>query len=170
MKKAVSIIATLLLTIGYCQAAMAGGDTVYINQSAPYVNARTIAKAILDECDLPLQQSELIAQLANEKGITVVRDNEAVKAGKGRILQVEITSAMSGGNAFIGHRKQVSVQGRLFENGTEIGDFIGIRSSMGGAFGGFKGSCSVLGRCVKTLAEDISAWLQNPAKDSRIGE
>ena len=170
MKKTVSIVAVLMSTTGFCQAALAGDDAIYISQTAPYADTRTITKAILDECELPQQQSELIAQLANEKGILVVRDNEAVKAGKGRVLQVEITNAMSGGNAFVGHRKQVSVKGRLFENGTEIGDFIGIRSSMGGAFGGFKGSCSVLGRCVKTLAQDITVWLKNPAKDSRIGE
>lgn len=170
MKKTISVIAAMLLTIGFCQTALAGGDTIYMSQTAPYSDTKLITKAILDECELPQQQSELIAQLASAKGILVVRDNEAVTAGKGRILQVEITNAISTGNAFVGHRKQVSVKGRLFENGTEIGDFSGIRSSMGGAFAGYKGSCSVLGRCVKTLAQDISSWLQNPAKDSRIGE
>jgi len=74
---------------------------------------------------------------------------EAVKAGKGRILYIEITNAISMGNPFMGHQKQVSVKGRLLEDGTEIGSFSGVRASMGGAFAGFKGSCSVLGRCVK---------------------
>jgi hypothetical protein len=170
MKKTTSTVTAALLSVGFCSVAIADSDTIYIAQTAPYSDTKKITRAILDECELPQQQSELIAQLASTKGILVVRDDEAVKAGKGRILQVEITDAISTGNAFIGHRKQVSVKGRLFDNGTEVGDFVGIRSSMGGAFAGYKGSCSVLGRCMKTLAVDISQWLKNPAKDSRIGE
>lgn len=170
MKKIIFIAVSAVLISAFCQAVYADSDTVYMSQTAPFSDAKIIGRAILDECQLPQHQAELIAQLAGAKGITVVRDDEAAKAAKGRVLQVEITNAVSSGNAFIGHRKQVSVKGRLFENGKEIGDFSGIRSSMGGAFAAYKGSCSVLGRCAKTLAEDIVLWLKNPAKDSRIGE
>jgi hypothetical protein len=41
---------------------------------------------------------------------------------------------------------------------------------MGGAFGGFKGSCSVLGRTVKALGKDIAQWLVQPAKGSQLGD
>jgi len=41
---------------------------------------------------------------------------------------------------------------------------------MGGAFGGFKGNCSVLGRTVKALGEDIAGWLTHPDKDGLLGD
>jgi hypothetical protein len=100
----------------------------------------------------------------------VIRDNEALKAGKGRLLHMEITNAVSMGNPSLGHQKQVSVKGRLFDDGIEIGSFSGMRSSMGGAFAGFKGSCSVLGRCLKALAGDITRRLKNPEIASRVDE
>ncbi len=102
-------------------------------------------------------------------GFEPVVDDQAAQAGKGRVLLVQISDAISSGNAFIGHRKAVVVKGRLIEDGKEIAAFTGTRSSMGGAFGGFKGSCSVLGRCLETLAKDIATWMRNP-RNTRIGE
>jgi hypothetical protein len=144
--------------------------TVTMGREMRYADPSAIAGAVLNDCKLPEQGAELLEVAARNAGITVVRDERAVKAGKGRTLQVEIVNVVSGGNAFIGHMKQVQVRGRLFENGKEIGNFSGRRSSGGGAFANFKGSCSVLGRCMETLAKDITLWLNNPGKDSRIGE
>jgi hypothetical protein len=62
------------------------------------------------------------------------------------------------------------VRGKLYQDGKEIGAFTGRRNSMGGAFGGFKGSCSVLGRTVKALGKDIAQWLVQPAKGSQLGD
>jgi hypothetical protein len=143
---------------------------IYISGSVPYAEGAPVAQNIRDECRLGAQQAEFIEQFAREGGITVQRDDTAVAAGSGRILRVEITNAVSSGNAFIGHQKQVAVRGRLIENGAEVGDFTGVRSSMGGAFGGYKGSCAVLGRCVQALGKDIAGWLKAPGRGSRIGE
>lgn len=167
MKKG-AIIA--LLAMGVHSGASAQSTTIYMTQLASYSDVLHVSRAIVDECALPQQQAELIVSEAAKAGITIVRDDQAAKAGKGRALQVEISDAISAGHAFTGHRKQVNIKGRLFEDGKEIGDFVGIRSSMGGVFGGFKGSCAVLGRCVQTLASDVVQWLKNPAKGSRIGE
>ncbi|NQV86958.1 MAG: hypothetical protein HQ492_07775 [Woeseiaceae bacterium] len=34
---------------------------------------------------------------------------------------------------------------------------------------GAKGTCSILGRCVKTLGSDIATWLQNPTMNAMPG-
>jgi hypothetical protein len=169
MKQAFVIVATALLcTVSDGKAA--SDEAIYTSQTTPYSDEGSIAKAILAECQLPQRQAELIEQVAKENGILVVRDDQAVAAKKGRVLLVEINNALSMGNAFTGHRKQVSVKGRLLEDGTEVGNFTGTRSSMGGAFAGFKGSCVVLERCLSTLAKDINGWLKRPSMNARIGE
>jgi hypothetical protein len=170
VSKKTAIVAAALLGIGIQAEAIAQSTSVYMRQIVPYSDAERISSAIQAECQLPQRQAELIVSQANLAGITVVRDDEAAKASKGRVLQVEIVNAVSMGHAFTGHRKQVHIKGRLLEDGKEIGNFVGVRSSMGGAFAGFKGSCAVLDRCLQTLAEDVSRWLKNPVKDSRIGE
>jgi hypothetical protein len=143
---------------------------IYIKRDVPYSDVKAIDRAILVECPLPEQGADLLEKAARRAGLNVVRDDDAVKAGKGRILQVEIVSAVSMGNAFTGHRKQVQVKGRLIEDGKEIGDFYGRRRSGGGAFAGFKGSCSVLGRCLDALAGDIAQWLKAPGPAARLGD
>jgi hypothetical protein len=153
-----------------CQQALAEGETIYVAKSAPFSDPATIAKNIIDECGLPEAQMKYLHEQAKELGITVVEDEAAAAENKGRVLLLETFSAISGGNAFTGHKKQVIVKGRLLENGNEIGNFSGIRGSMGGMWGGYKGSCAVLHRCQETLAKDILNWTRSPGKDSRIGE
>ena len=69
-----------------------------------------------------------------------------------------LTNATSIGNAFMGHRKSVTIEAILYEDGVEIDHYRGSRDSGGGFGAGFKGSCSVLGRCVKTLGKDVANW------------
>ena len=142
---------------------------VIVGRDMSYVDVNNISRAVLNECQLPQQGAQMLVSAMREAGFEPVIDDQAVQAGKGRVLLVQISNAVAGGNAFIGHRKQVDVRGRLLEDGKEVATFTGVRSSMGGAFGGFKGSCSVLGRCLETLSKDITAWMKKPVT-GRIGE
>lgn len=160
-------LAVCLLTLADLAVAE---DPVYVGKTAPYSDATQIAKNIIDECGLPEAQMKVLHEQAREMGVAIVEDEAAVAANKGRVLQLETVSAISAGNAFTGHRKQVVVKGRLLENGEEIGNFSAIRGSMGGMWAGYKSSCSVLYRCQTTLAKDILGWLAHPSKDARIGE
>ena len=168
--KRTSIVAAVAAAVFFCQATSADENTIYVGKTAPYVDASTVKGNIVTECDLPAAQMRLLHEQASAAGVTLVEDEAAVTANKGRVLIVQIFNALSQGNAFIGHGKQVVLKGRLLENGTEIGNFTATRGSMGGAFAGLKSSCAVLHRCQVTLAKDILTWLKNPAKDSRIGE
>lgn len=151
-------------------ALAADATTVYIGKTAPYTDTSIIKNAILSECDLPAAQMKLLRERAGEMGISLVEDEAAVTEKKGRVLLIEIVSAQSQGNAFIGHHKGVVIKGKLLENGNEIGNFTGVRDSMGGMFAGYKSSCAVLHRCQSALAKDVLTWLKNPEKNSKIGE
>jgi hypothetical protein len=41
---------------------------------------------------------------------------------------------------------------------------------MGGAFAGYKGSCSVLGRTIKAIGKDVAEWMKAPSKDAQLGD
>ncbi|MBI3171217.1 MAG: hypothetical protein HYZ32_01320 [Hydrocarboniphaga effusa] len=70
----------------------------------------------------------------------------------------------------MGHYKGVTVTGKLFQNGKQTGSFVATRKSGGGAFGGFKGSCAVLGRCSETIGKDIAKWLAAPTEGAKLGD
>lgn len=149
-------------------AAQAGEVTML--SSTPYGPDSYIADNIKKECKLPEQLSTFVAQYAKEHGVAVKRVDTLDEQDAGRVLVLHIVAAMSQGNAFIGHGKSTTVKGELYENHQLIGDFIAMRNSMGGAFAGFKGSCSVLGRTVKVLGKDIGGWLAQPAMKSALGD
>ncbi|HSX58850.1 MAG TPA: hypothetical protein VLF18_01500 [Tahibacter sp.] len=155
-------------------AALAAGtaqaDVVTLQRTAPWVDETRIASNIRAECDLPNKLPAYIAEYAEEKRIRT-RFSDAVAPGDaGRVLIVEIDEAVSRGNAFIGHQKFTRAKGALYENGAEIGNFVAQRYSMGGAFAGYKGSCSVLGRTVKAIGKDVAEWMAAPTKDARLGD
>lgn len=144
--------------------APSGPKVIYVLSLMRFAQASSVDSAVLAECQLEQQGVELLETAARDAGLQMVRDDAAAKSAQGRTFEVEITNVVSAGNPFIGHRKQVSVRGRLLDGGKEVAIFNGTRSSMGGAFAGFKGSCSVLGRCLEALSKDMAVWLRGQAR------
>jgi len=141
-------------------AATASADAVKIPRDVPYAADARIAENIKRECtDLGDKLAEFLAQYAGEHDVETVAVDHVDPHARGRVLVVEITDAVSGGNAFIGHRKSMSARAELFVDGVSKGDVNFTRDSMGGAAAAFKGSCSVLGRCTKALGRDLAEWL-----------
>jgi hypothetical protein len=162
------------LAVAVCFGLLAGpalADTVRVAASAPYAQDAEIAGRIRTECvQLQTQLPAYTAQFGNEFGVAVAIDDAVSPDDGGRVLQLEIYEAVSLGNAFIGHQKYSKVRGTLFQDGHAVASFKGMRTSMGGAFGGYKGSCSVLGRTIKALGKDVAQWLANPQDGAQLGD
>lgn len=159
----------VLLAIGTMQAAQAA-DAVLVQRPVPFNQDAEVPGAVRRECKLDEQLPDFLAQYAREKGITVNFASQVEAGSPGRALVMEFADVVSDGNAFIGHHKSVTVKGKLYQDGKLVGSFKGRRNSMGGAFGGFKGACSVLGRSVKALGEDIAGWLAAPSEGAQLGD
>jgi hypothetical protein len=145
-------------------------DAIHVQALTPYKKGAPIAQNIKQECLINKQLPDFIASFAAVNGTEVSLDKNVTKATKGKALVVEIVEAVSSGNAFIGHRKYSKVEGTLYDNGTKKAGFKAARVSGGGFFGGWKGSCSVLGRTVKAIGKDISLWLENPVDGAYLGD
>ncbi len=163
------IIAALSVVIA-APTVQADSNVIGIPKVVPYSEGNMIAKNIKQECHIQTQLSEFISQYAADKGITITLEDEASPKDGNKFLDIEITDAVSQGNAFLGHRKATTIRGALWENGNKLGTFEGRRVSGGGFMGGFKGSCSVLGRTVKALGKDVATWLESPSMDARLGD
>jgi hypothetical protein len=135
---------------------------IQIANDVPYKDPTIVATNIVEECvNLGTDLAKFLNEFATEFGVPMERVETIDPKAGGRVLVVEITNAVSAGNPFIGHRKTMSVKAELFVNGTSAGYTNFTRDSMGGLFGGYKGSCSVLGRCTKALGKDIAGWLRD---------
>ncbi len=141
----------------------AAEDTIGIPAVVPIAEHVDVSQAVRNECQLGEKVSEFLAQSAS---------NVAVSADPkvGRYLRMEITEVVAtGGGAWSGP-KWMTVKGTLLENDKPIASFRAKRFSTGGAFGGFKGTCAIIGRCTKKIAEDIAVWLKAPVDGAELGD
>jgi len=124
---------------------------------------KEVSAAIRDGCKLQSRVPEYLA--AYSKQVRLVDR----PSGAGRILELHISEVHApGGGAFSGP-KWMSVRGTLRDNGAVIGTFRAKRISSGGAFGQFKGTCSIIARSAKVIGRDIAGWLEAPTKDAKLG-
>lgn len=158
----------LIRTAAVLVVALAGSSayaqTVQLQRPVPYAEDNDVSDAIKTECKI----GEQLADFVKKYSKVPVEFGEG--SGTGRVLQLEIVDAVSMGNAWLGHQKFTKVKGTLLENGTKVASFKARRNSMGGAFAGFKGSCSVLGRTVEAIGEDIGTWLGAPQDGATLGD
>ena len=156
----VSIIAS---SLSYCASTFAAEDTIGVAQTTPFAEGITVPDAVRNECHLGEQISSFLQEFDHN---VKVSDDPKV----GRYLQMAITEVFaSGGGAWSGP-KWMEVKGTLMDNGNAGMSFRAKRFSTGGAFGGFKGTCSIIGRCTKAIAKDISVWLKAPVDGASLGD
>jgi hypothetical protein len=161
-----TVIAGALL----CAGTAACAQTITLPRTAPYAEGSHIAGNIKTECDLPNKLAAYVAEYAQEKRLDTRVADSVSPSDPGKVLVLEIEESVSRGNAFIGHQKFTRARGALYQDGQEIGNFIAQRYSMGGAFAGYKGSCSVLGRTVKAIGKDVADWLAAPSMEAHLGD
>lgn len=160
-KLTIGLTATFVALLASSSAFAQG---VQMQKPVPYAADNDISDAIKSECKI----GDEIADSIKEHSTVPISFGDA--AGSGRVLQLEIIDAVSMGNAWLGHQKFAKVRGTLLDGGTKIASFKARRNSMGGAFAGFKGSCSVLGRTAVVIGEDIAAWLAAPKDGATLGD
>src|SRR5919109_5043930 len=139
LRIAVTLIAAALSTAASAQ------DTITIPAEVPYVEGSGVDTNIEAECKLTKRVADDVSAALAKAGYEAKRSEKPGK--KGDVLDLKIASAVSGGNAFIGHRKHMTVTGKLLRDGKPVGSFTATRHSGGGFGAGFKGSCAVLNGC-----------------------
>ena len=147
--------------LAFSLGAFANEKTISISSNASYYDEKIIASNIKTECsELGQQFSEATKRYLEAENWKVNFVDNAGKATKGTSIKLQITNAVSAGNAFMGHSKSVAILAELYKDGKLIDSYTASRNSGGGFAGGFKGSCSILHRCVNTLGSDVAKWLK----------
>ncbi len=134
----------------------------------PFVEGSGASSDVKASCTLDTRLPTFIEKFA-KRGVKVVIGPESADGIEGKVLHIEITHVLGAGGGAWSGAKSVTVRGELIENGEVIGSFTAARYSGGGAFGGFKGTCAILGRCIEAIGKDIAAWLKDPTMHAMLG-
>ena len=128
-----------------------------------------IREAVKQECNLDGKLSQFIEQYAAGQYADIVTDSRTEPADA-QVLRLEIEEVAGGAGGAWSGAKSVVIKGSLSQNGKMLGDFKARRYSGGGMFGGYKGTCAILGRCVKALGRDVGEWLAHPSSQAVLGD
>src|SRR5574337_1437743 len=151
-------------------APVAAGATLSLQRTAPFDRKLVIPAPVRSECRLETKMIDFIESFAGPDFDKIALVDAASSATPGKALAITITEvSVEGGGAWSGP-KHMTIEGTLWQDGHVAGTFKATRFSGGGAWGAYKGTCSLLGRCAKTLGRDVADWLKNPALDSRLGD
>ena len=148
-------------------AGAASAQVTKVQRSIPYAANAAVPQAVRDQCQLQTKVPEFVAAAA---GSSVELVDGAVNRKSGRVLEMEITEVHAPGGGVFSGAKWMAVNGNLYDRGKSIGSFRARRYSTGGAFGGFKGTCGILGRCSKAIGDDIARWLAAPTPNANLGD
>lgn len=151
------------------EASDGSGGEIKIASDIPFGESTQVRDAVRNECDLGGKLSGFIQRYGNGYDLNIVQSSDIANE-QGKVLHVEISDVMGAGGGAWSGAKSVAIQGKLTENGKEIGTFHGSRHSGGGAFGGFKSTCAIFGRCVKALGRDVAKWLKKPSMNASLGD
>ena len=140
----------LALSILLAVSANAYADGATLVTPVTYASEASVVQKVRQECQLE-------NRLASDINAALV--NTTTPAGKS--LRVTILDVMGvGGGAWSGP-KAISLRVELL-NGDKVERSTRLtRTTTGGAFGGFKGTCAMLERDSATLGKDVARWAGN---------
>jgi len=128
-----------------------------------------IRDAVKQECDLDGKLVQFIEQYAAGQYANIVTDSDK-HSDDAQVLTIEIEDVQGAAGGAWSGAKSVVIKGSLSQKGKTLGDFKARRYSGGGMFGGYKGTCAILGRCVKALGRDVGEWLAHPTSQAVLGD
>ncbi len=151
------------------QAQTYTGTGVLVIKPVAFKKDIYVRAAVKQQCNLDGKLTQFIEQYAADQYADIITDSGRAPKNA-QVLTVVIEEVVGGGGGAWSGAKAVKVKGTLTKNGRVIGDFIARRYSGGGFFGAYKGTCAIMGRCVKALGRDIAEWLQNPTRHAALGD
>jgi len=138
-------------------------EKIFVRAPAVYDKNAAIADNVKAECAIDALLGKHVHERVSEKfpGSPQVRD--LGEAGKDKVLNITILGVLGGGGGACSGSKSITLRADLTQNNQVIATTVKQRSSTGGAFGGFKGTCAIMERIVVALGRDVAAWLSSPA-------
>nr|WP_315233641.1 hypothetical protein [uncultured Albidiferax sp.] len=153
-----------ILTAGLLAIASTAfaADKVLLELPVTYTADASVVQPVREQCEIEDKLTRHVgAALAtlNRSGSGTVAS--AAEAGDASVLNVQISHILGVGGGGWSGPKAVTIHATLTEkDGTQRKTRIN-RWSMGGFWGPFKGTCSIIERCTVAIGKDLQRWVRD---------
>jgi hypothetical protein len=159
-----TILGFAFLALALPVTTFAAGS-ITVPKKVPYSKDVHIPDAVRAECGLEQKTAEYVRDALGGKFDKVSVADSVSGSTPGKALSLKITSVLApGGGAWSGP-KSVTVEGTLYDGGKTIGSFTARRHTTRG-----HGTCGMLQRDAKEIADDISKWIGSPGMGDKLGD
>nr|WP_315596049.1 hypothetical protein [uncultured Cupriavidus sp.] len=144
--------------------AVAASQAVVLETPVTYAPGSEVVERVKTECHIE-------DMLANRVGDILRKRNKGgtgtvavgADASGSQVLRLQISHVLGiGGGAWTGP-KALTVIAELVEDGKVVRNTKVNRWSIGGFWGAFKGTCSILDRSAIVIAKDMARWVRDPS-------
>ena len=155
----------LLIALCLASSSAFAGERRQVLLETPvvYASGANVVERVKDEChidDMLTQHVGEALRRLNRTGEGTIDANAS--PGNAEVLRLQISYVMGvGGGAWTGP-KAISLSADLIGNGKVVRHTKFKRWSIGGVWGAFKGTCSILDRTTVIISKDLRRWVHNP--------
>ncbi|WP_230461614.1 hypothetical protein [Burkholderia ubonensis] len=155
-----------LFLIGLCLSTSSAfaASQILLETPVTYAPDAGVVQRVKDEChieDMLTRHVGDVLRKINRGGDGTVASQ--ADAGDAKVLRLQITHVLGvGGGAWSGP-KATTVTADLIEGGKVTRHTKINRWSVGGVWGAFKGTCSILERTTVVIGRDLGRWARNPS-------
>jgi hypothetical protein len=159
---ALSLLALLCLTP---PVVLAAKISITVPRVIPFDKSIQVPDRIRNECHLDTYLTDSVRDVLRRSHDRVASVDFVDKSQSGLVLDMAIIDVHGRPGGMKTGSKSLTVEGTLWKDGTEIGNFVARRGSLMSAH-----TCKLLHRSADEIAEDIADWLKSPGKDARLGD
>ena len=152
-------VKALVVLAAFASSSALAADKLLVQSPAVLDANAGVGDAIKRECALESTTTSWVMDALKGRA-----ERLEGKGQQGKVLKLTIVNVIGASGGAWSGPKTMTVRADLVEGGKVIGTTTKTRSSSGGAWGGYKSTCAIFGRVMKTLGSDIAGWVRTEMK------
>ncbi|WP_410499600.1 hypothetical protein [Chitinibacter sp. S2-10] len=153
----------LLLSALLLNASVMAAEPTLLETPVVYAADASVVPKVKEECKIEGMLEKRIGEILAKANQGLGTIAQGTPVADGQVLRLKISHVLGvGGGAYSGP-KAITVYAELLQNGKVARETKLNRWSMGGVFGGFSGTCSILDRCAVAIGKDLAQWVKDPS-------
>lgn len=143
-------------------------DRVFVQVPATIAREAWIPNAVRSQCAVDTLVGNYALSAVGKRFPSAQPATAPDQAGGATFVQLTVFSVIGFGGGSWSGAKSMGIRVEILKGGTVVRSTSFTRSSNGGVFGGFKGTCSILDRVAGALGKDVAAWMARGPGAQRV--